>query len=190
MLADRSIRRAIAQHNLRIDTPLDFPLQVEQFQAASVDLRAGDTYAIGAGQFMIGYTIEYVHLDQMLVGQVHGKSSWARRGLQVHSAGLIDPGFHGQITLEFFNMSANAIVVDQGRRIAQICFDWMDDRPDRSYGLPELRSRYQGQTGATPAREWTGVGCPGCGTVLSAAEAGCSDVWHSANQSEARGVGW
>lgn len=152
MLSDRTIRKLIDQGRLKITAPV--AMRDEQFQPASIDLRMAEATIVQPLSFVLGYTLESLELDQMLAGRVEGKSSWARRGLSVHCAGFIDPGFRGQITLELFNYTAFPIVVNHCRRIAQISFEWMDDRPNRVYGDPGLRSRYQDQTGATPAREW------------------------------------
>lgn len=152
MLSDRTIRKLMREERLRLSA--EDPMTDEQYQPASIDLRFGSHIAMLPGQFALGHTMEEVWMDKMLVGRVDGKSSWARRGLSVHCAGFIDPGFRGQITLELFNMSTDMIIVEKGKRIAQISFDWLDDRPDRVYGDEGLRSRYQGQTGATEAREW------------------------------------
>lgn len=93
-------------------------------------------------------------MPSVLCGRVEGKSSWARQGLIVHAAGFVDPGFRGQLTLELFNMSAEYIPLEYGAPIAQISFDFMDWPAQRPYGHPELRSRYQGQIGPTPARPY------------------------------------
>lgn len=185
MLSDRTIRKLCEKGELKIISR-DLAIEDSQLQPASFDLRAGEDIAIPSQAFMLGHTMEYVHIPPMLVGRVDGKSSWARRGLSVHFAGFIDPGFQGQITLEYFNMSREPIVIEKGKRVCQISFDWMDDRPDRVYGDEGLRSRYQGQEGPTPAREWPTalgvVGCPTCRSILNAeAAGGCPDSWHAAN---------
>lgn len=108
-------------------------------------------------RFYLAATIETVGLGPMLAGQVHGKSSWARKGLQVHSAGFVDPGFAGVIVLELFVMSDAPVEVQRGKRICQMSFEWMDTRPTRLYGDPLLRNRYNGQDTVTAAREWLGL---------------------------------
>lgn len=166
MLSDRSIREMINKGCIGIDP---FP-EDPQFQPASIDLRLdavmdGDGYLfadqpeegynfymIQPGQFMLGSTAERVQLRQNVVGQVHGKSTLARSGLIVHAAGLVDPGFQGQLTLEMFNMSRVPIHLKHDMVICQITFELLSSAPDRLYGHPGLFSKYQGQTGPTAAR--------------------------------------
>lgn len=91
-----------------------------------------------------------------LVARVEGKSSWARRGILVHvSAGYIDPGFQGNVTLEIANLhSTKAARLFPGDRIAQIAFEDLDRPASMPYGTNGLGSHYQGQIGVTPsARE-------------------------------------
>lgn len=179
MLSDGTIRKLLARDDGTLGISCGLPLRDEQFQPASLDLRLGDVLggervqAPPPGKILLGEpgpvdgwwlpvhafrlasTAETVRLGPSLAGRVEGKSSWARRGLMVHCAGFVDPGFSGQITLELFNLGPAPVFLEEGRRIAQICFDWVDTRPVRIYGDPALRSRYNGQRGPTPAREWT-----------------------------------
>ncbi len=174
MLSDGSIRRAIAEAVVTIDPePED-----HQYQPASVDLNLGLEFTdpqsggevisyrpngdfrryidVLPGQCLLACTWETITLPEDLVARVEGKSSWGRRFLMVHStAGFIDPGFTGQITLELCNLSRTTVTLTIGEPIAQISFDTLDHPAQRPYGHPELRSRYQGQRGATPARPWT-----------------------------------
>lgn len=102
------------------------------------------------GEFVLGSTVESIHLPADLVGRVDGKSSLGRLGLLVHAtAGFIDPGFQGQITLEFSNVSRRPILLYPGMAIAQISFLEMDSPASRPYGHPSRKSKYQGQVGAT-----------------------------------------
>lgn len=171
MLSDRSIQKMIGTGDIRINgtTPDD-----HQFQPVSIDLRLGDIrdsdgylhltpddeaynpgfpYMMQPGEFMLGSTIEEIQLSCQLVGQVHGKSTLARKGLLVHAAGLVDPGFRGQLTLEMLNMSGEPIALKRGMLICQITFEFLSCTPERAYGDDGLRSRYQGQWGPTPAWE-------------------------------------
>jgi dCTP deaminase len=149
------------------------PWRHTQLQPASYDVRLGrevrneygvvfnledDAYrehplSIAPGQFMLGHTEEYFRIPAHLCARVDGKSSIGRRGLAVHvTAGFIDPGFQGQITLELVNHSGcHAFVLRPGTLIAQVTFHRLTDRPERLYGDAALGSHYQGQTGATPA---------------------------------------
>lgn len=143
----------------------------EQIQTVSVDLRLGGlledgshpvyektdlqaegVYNLKPGQFVLGSTVEVIKLSSNIVGLVHGKSTRARQGLIVHAAGLVDPGFNGQLTLEMYNMSDWSIRLEYGMLVCQISFDFLSTSPDRPYGHPELGSHYQGQFGPTPAR--------------------------------------
>ena len=105
------------------------------------------TITISPQKFMLATTIEYVKLGNSLVSRVEGVSSLGRLGLVVHStAGYIDPGFAGQITLELFNMAPWPIILTPGMRIAQLAFE-RTTGPSSGY-----KGRYQGQTGATVSR--------------------------------------
>jgi len=120
---------------------------------------------IGPDEFILGHTVETVKIPRDICAQVNGKSSLGRMGIQVHAtAGFIDPGFVGQITLELKNMSKQPIWLKPGMRIAQLVFFMTVSAADRPYGHPELHSHYQGQTGAVRARgsdEYTQEHLPG-----------------------------
>lgn len=110
-------------------------------------------FFLGPQQFALGHTIEEVGVDATLAAQVDGKSSLARIGLQVHmTSGFIDPGFHGQITLEFFNATNKDIILRPGMLIAQLFVIPMWGPVERPYGSDGIDSRYQGQEGATSSR--------------------------------------
>lgn len=110
-------------------------------------------FVLGPQQFALGHTIEEVGVDATLAAQVDGKSSLARIGLQVHmTSGFIDPGFHGQITLEFFNATNKPIHLRPGMLIAQLFVIPMWGPVERPYGSDGVDSRYQGQEGATSSR--------------------------------------
>lgn len=112
----------------------------------------GDHIEITNGMFVLGSTVEKVHIPRDLVAQVNGKSSWARKGLIVHTtAGFIDPGFKGTITLEFKNVSKYSIYLPIGAPICQLVFYQMTSPAERPYGSTGLFSHYQGQDGVTPA---------------------------------------
>lgn len=103
--------------------------------------------------FVLGSTAETVTLPANLVGRVEGKSSLGRLGLLVHStAGFIDPGFEGKITLEFCNLSDRKIVLQEGLRICQVSFTELTHECRWPYGSEKLRSKYQGQSKTTPSR--------------------------------------
>ena len=105
---------------------------------------------------MLGATLERISLPDDLVARLDGKSSLGRLGLQVHStAGLADPGFTGQITLELSNMTRLPISLYPGMRVAQLVFEMLSTPADRPYGHGGLGSKYQGQSG--PRRASTGA---------------------------------
>jgi dCTP deaminase len=157
------------------------PYDVAQLQPASYDLRLGrqlrnehglawtmrmdngfddEWPALGRplyedmepGRFVLGHTLEYIRMPAHLCGRVEGKSSIGRQGLAVHvTAGFIDPGFEGQITLELkYQGTMRHMKVWPGMLIAQITFHVLAARPQRLYGDPRVHSHYQHQLGATP----------------------------------------
>jgi dCTP deaminase len=114
--------------------------------------RLGDTFDVQPGAFVLAHTIETVGFGPCLAGQVYGKSSIGRIGLEVENAGYIDPGFIGQITLELKNTTAYVIRLTVGMPIAQMAVHRLSSPAVRSYGHPDRSSRYMGQMGATPSR--------------------------------------
>lgn len=113
----------------------------------------GDTFVMHPGQFALGTTLERIAVPNDILGKLEGKSSLGRLGLMIHStAGYIDPGWDGQITLELSNVASLPIVLRPGMRIGQISFERMSSPVDVPYGSPELGSHYQGQRGATASR--------------------------------------
>ncbi len=105
------------------------------------------------GEFMLGSTMERVALADDVVGRLDGKSSLGRLGLVIHStAGFIDAGFDGHITLELSNVANLPITLYPGMKIGQISFFEMTTPADRPYGSSGLGSKYSGQRGPTPSR--------------------------------------
>lgn len=107
-------------------------------------------YYLNPDQFVLLSTVERVTLGASHAGQVAGKSTLARKGLIIESAGFVDPGFSGQLTLEVKNIGPNPIVLTAGMPIAQIVFFQMTRPASNPYSAE--RNHYQGQTGPTPAR--------------------------------------
>jgi dCTP deaminase len=104
-------------------------------------------------EFVLGSTIEQVTIPDDLVGRLEGRSSLGRLGIVIHStAGYIDPGFSGGITLEIANLANIPIAIYPGMFIAQISFIQMTTPADRPYGRDPLRSKYQGQSGPQASR--------------------------------------
>lgn len=112
-----------------------------------------DGYALSPGEFLLASTLETVRVGTALVMRVEGKSSIGRLGLLVHAtAGFIDPGFEGRITLELFNANSVPIILRPEVRICQVCLTPLFGKVDRPYGSPGLGSHYQGQDGPTAPR--------------------------------------
>lgn len=110
-------------------------------------------YALSAGEFLLASTLETVRVGTALVMRVEGKSSIGRLGLLVHAtAGFIDPGFVGRITLELYNANSVPIILKPGVRICQVCLIPLFGKVDRPYGSPGLGFHYQGQDGPTGPR--------------------------------------
>lgn len=112
-------------------------------------------YVLKPGEFLLGSTVEKVQLPSNISARFDGKSSLGRIGLVTHvTAGFIDPGFKGQITLEIKNNNSEdiGIVLRRGMKIGQIVFSLMTNPATRSYGSHGLGSHYQNQVGATPSK--------------------------------------
>ena len=107
----------------------------------------GGYYALMPGDCVLSSLVEAVSLDDTVVARVEGKSTWARQFLTVHSAGFIDPGFTGDITLELKNDGKNNLLLVPGMLIAQISFQWLAAPASRPYGTEGLDSHYQYQKG-------------------------------------------
>ncbi len=118
-----------------------------------VGATAEDPFVLHPGEFVLGATIERVMLPDDIVARLEGKSSLGRLGLLIHStAGYVDPGWDGTLTLELSNVANLPIVLTPGMPIGQISFTQMTTPVDRPYGTPGLGSRYQGQVDPTPSR--------------------------------------
>lgn len=109
-------------------------------------------YLLDAGRFVLGATLEYVAMPHDLVGIVTGKSSLARIGLQIESAGYVDPGWKGQLTLEIVNLGPAMIVLRPGMPICQLRFSPMSSPVLHPYGDRSLGSHYQDSVGPVTAR--------------------------------------
>lgn len=180
ILSDRSIRECIGSGEIVID-PLDEsalqPSSVDltlgsQFLVftkhgrAYVDPWADDPqlheevtataeepFVLHPNEFVLAATREWLTLAPSLVGRLEGKSSLGRLGLLIHStAGFVDAGWSGRLTLELLNVCTLPILLHPGMRIAQISFLRMTTAAERPYGSKGLQSRYQGQEGPTASR--------------------------------------
>jgi dCTP deaminase len=112
-----------------------------------------DPFVLHPGEFVLGSTLEVVTLPDDLAGRLEGKSSLGRLGLLTHStAGFIDPGFSGHITLELSNVANLPITLWPGMKIGQLCLFRLSSPAENPYGSAVMGSRYQGQRGPTPSR--------------------------------------
>jgi dCTP deaminase len=182
VLSDRSIREEVAAGRIRLD-PFDDALvqpcsvdvrcdrrfrvfhpgrypYIDVKQAMPdltelVEIDGDRAFILHPGEFVLGATLERLGLPDDLVARLDGKSSLGRLGLQVHStAGLADPGFEGQITLELSNVASLPIAIYPGMRIAQLVFERLTTPADAPYGHDRLGSKYQGQSGPTASEYW------------------------------------
>lgn len=118
-----------------------------------VTASAAEPFVLHPSEFALGTTVERIALPDDIVGRLEGKSSLGRLGLLIHStAGYVDPGWDGKLTLELSNVANLPIILAPGMKIGQISFAHMTSPVDRPYGHPDLRSKYQGQKEATPSR--------------------------------------
>src|SRR6187431_1607620 len=115
-----------------------------------VEAEADEPFILHPGEFVLGSTLERVTLPDDLVARLEGKSSLGRLGLLIHStAGYVDPGWDGYLTLELSNVANLPIALYYGMKIGQISFFKMSSAVERPYGSPELGSKYQGQSEPT-----------------------------------------
>jgi dCTP deaminase len=120
-----------------------------------VEARDGEPFVLHPGEFVLGSTLETVTLPDDLAGRLEGKSSLGRLGLLTHStAGFIDPGFSGHVTLELSNVANLPITLWPGMKIGQLCLFRLESPASHAYGSARYGSRYQGQRGPTPSRSW------------------------------------
>jgi dCTP deaminase len=180
ILSDRSIREAVEAGRLRVepfDPALIQPSSIDLRLASSflqfhntrrpyLDVRQpaeelmervvvgeDEPIIVQSRAFLLGSTLERVTVPDDVVGRLEGRSSLGRIGIVVHStAGFIDPGFDGHITLEISNLANIPIALYPGMRIAQLSFIQMTTPAERPYGARELGSKYQGQAEPTPSR--------------------------------------
>lgn len=180
IFSDRSIREAIAGGRIHIDPydeamvqPSSIDLRCdsvfrvfENHKYALIDPKApqedltvtvsateGQPFILHPGEFVLGSTLEVIGLADDVVARLEGKSSLGRIGLLIHStAGFIDPGFRGQVTLELSNVANLPIAIYPGMKIGQVSFYELSTPADHPYGSPGAGSKYQGQSGPTPSR--------------------------------------
>jgi dCTP deaminase len=180
VLSDGTIRRLLAEGHVRIDPwdetmvqPASVDLRLgtsfrvfHNHRITAIDLadpprnltehvevEDDESFVIHPGEFVLGRTQEHVELPDDIVARIEGKSSLGRLGLIVHAtAGFVDPGFKGTLTLEITNLTRVPIILWPGKPIAQLSFMTLDQPAERPYGHPDLGSHYHGQTDATESR--------------------------------------
>ncbi|HEV7934918.1 MAG TPA: dCTP deaminase [Actinomadura sp.] len=120
-----------------------------------VDVDPGDAFILHPGEFVLASTYELFSLPDNLAARLEGKSSLGRLGLLTHStAGWIDPGFNGHVTLELSNVATLPIKLWPGMKIGQMCLFRTSSPAEYPYGSSKYGSRYQGQRGPTPSRSY------------------------------------
>jgi dCTP deaminase len=120
-----------------------------------VEIGDEEAFILHPGEFVLGTTLERVVIPEDLVARLEGKSSLGRLGLLIHStAGFVDAGWDGQLTLELSNVANLPITLYAGMRIGQISFQQMTTPADNPYGSAALGSKYQNQVGPRPSRYW------------------------------------
>ncbi|MEN8235211.1 MAG: dCTP deaminase [Actinomycetota bacterium] len=133
--------------------PLIDPKAPQADLTTEVEATEQEPFILHPGEFVLGTTFETIGLGDDVVARLEGKSSLGRLGLLIHStAGFIDPGFRGQVTLELSNVANLPIAIYAGMKIGQISFYKMTTAAKHPYGSAALGSKYQGQTGPTASR--------------------------------------
>ena len=141
--------RLFRNHSMRV---IDVRQDLEDLTEL-VEVPEGEPLILHPGEFILGSTQERVTLPDDLVARLEGKSSLGRLGLLIHStAGFVDAGWDGYLTLELSNVANLPITVYPGMKIGQISFLRMTTPADKPYGSAGLGSKYQGQWGPTPSR--------------------------------------
>ena len=181
VLSDRTIQRLLDEGRIEIDPydgtllqPSSVDVRVDRFfrvfrnsRYPYIDVKQAqeeltelvtideEPFILHPGEFVLGSTLERIRLPDDLVARLEGKSSLGRLGLLIHStAGFIDPGFDGHVTLELSNVANLPITIYPGMKIGQLSFVQMSEPAETPYGSGGLGSKYQGQRGPTPSRYW------------------------------------
>ena len=133
---------------------IDVKLEMEELTEL-VEVDPDEAFILHPGEFVLGSTLERITLPDDLVARLEGKSSLGRLGLLIHStAGFIDPGWDGHVTLELSNVANLPITIYYGMKIGQLSFVQLSEPAEHPYGPGTLGSKYQGQAGPTPSRYW------------------------------------
>jgi dCTP deaminase len=180
LLSDGDIRRQIAEGRIGLE-PLDMnllqpssmdvrldrffrlfdnhkypfidPREQQDELTRFVEVASDEPFILHPGEFVLGSSFEYVKLPNDIAARLEGKSSLGRLGLLTHStAGFVDPGFQGHVTLELSNVATLPIKLWPGMKIGQLCFFQLSSPSENPYGSEKYGSRYQGQRGPTASR--------------------------------------
>ena len=181
VLSDVTIRRLLEEGRIEIDPfddglvqPSSVDVRVDRYfrvfhnsRYPFIDVREpqedltelveadSEPFILHPGEFVLGSTLERIRLPDDLVARLEGKSSLGRLGLLIHStAGFIDPGWDGHVTLELSNVANLPITIYPGMKIGQLSFVQLSEPAESPYGSGGLGSKYQGQKGPTPSRYW------------------------------------
>jgi dCTP deaminase len=181
VLSDRTIRRLLDEGRIEIEPydesllqPSSVDVRVDRYfrvfhnaRYPFIDVREPqedltelvkvdeEPFILHPGEFVLGSTLERIRLPDDLVARLEGKSSLGRLGLLIHStAGFIDPGWDGHVTLELSNVANLPITIYHGMKIGQLSFVQLSEPAESPYGSGGLGSKYQGQKGPTPSRYW------------------------------------
>lgn len=151
---DVRLDRLFRVFNNHLYTHIDPAVQQDDLTSV-VEVPDGAPFVLHPGEFVLASTLEVITLGDQLAGRLEGKSSLGRLGLLTHStAGFIDPGFSGHVTLELSNVANLPITLWPGMKIGQLCIFRLSSPAEHPYGSPLYGSRYQGQRGPTPSRAW------------------------------------
>jgi dCTP deaminase len=182
VLSDRTIQRLIDEGRIEVDPydasllqPSSIDVRVDRYfrvfhnarypfidvkepqeeLTELVEVEGESPFILHPGEFVLASTLERIRLPDDLVARLEGKSSLGRLGLLIHStAGFIDPGFDGHVTLELSNVANLPITIYVAMTIGQLSFLQLSEPAETPYGSGELGSKYQGQRGPTPSRYW------------------------------------
>ena len=180
LLSDRDIHLAVANGDIALDPwepamvqPSSIDVRLDKFfrvfenhrypsidpsveqpdLTRMIEVDPDEPFVLHPGEFVLGSTFEQVTLGASIAARLEGKSSLGRLGLLTHStAGFIDPGFSGHVTLELSNMATLPVKLWPGMKIGQLCFFQLTSPAEHPYGSVQYGSRYQGQRGPTPSR--------------------------------------
>ena len=180
LLSDRDIRAEVAARRVQLDPfepdmiqPSSIDVRIDRYfrlfdnhkyavidpaqdqpgLTRMIEVKPDEPFVLHPGEFVLGSTFELVTLPDDIAARLEGKSSLGRLGLLTHStAGFIDPGFSGHVTLELSNVATLPILLWPGMKIGQMCFFRLSSAAERPYGAGASGSRYQGQRGPTASR--------------------------------------